>query len=135
MNYLNEVPAVRRIDTDRADLFAVEIVGHVAAADAENLLGLLRAACALHARMDALVRLTDHDGVDWGDIAKETIGQGKEEALRHVRRCAAVGEPDWTLAFQGLFAPSLPVELRHFAAGQEAEAWQWLGARPVEGKV
>ncbi len=133
MNYLEEVPAVRRIDTDRPDLFAVDIVGHVTAADAENLLGLLRAACALHASMDALVRLTDHDGVDWADIPKETIEQGKAEAVSHIGRCAAVGEPDWTPALQGFFAPALPVELCHFATGDEAEAWRWLDAQPLEG--
>ncbi|MGB3832845.1 MAG: STAS/SEC14 domain-containing protein [Mesorhizobium sp.] len=133
MNFLEEVPAVRRIDTDRADLFAVEIVGHVTAADAENLLGLLQAACTLHAKLDAFVKLTDHDGVDWADIAEETIEQGKAEAIRHVGRCAAVGEPDWTLAFRGLFAPALPVELRHFAAEDEADAWRWLDAQPLQG--
>ncbi|MGB5948364.1 MAG: STAS/SEC14 domain-containing protein, partial [Parvibaculum sp.] len=133
MNFLEEVPAVRRIDTDRADLFAVEIVGHVTAADAENLLGLLQAACALHERVDALVRLTGHDGTDWPKIPKETIEQGKAEAIRHIGRCAAIGEPDWTAALQGFLAPRLPIEFRHFAAEDESRAWQWLAARPVEG--
>ncbi|TIY01643.1 MAG: STAS/SEC14 domain-containing protein, partial [Mesorhizobium sp.] len=31
MNYLEEVPAVRRIDTDRDDLFAIDVVGHITA--------------------------------------------------------------------------------------------------------
>ena len=48
MNFLEEVPAVRKIETDRTDLLAVDIVGHVTAADAENLFGLLEAAYALH---------------------------------------------------------------------------------------
>ena len=43
MNSLEPVPAVRRIDTDRDDLCAFEIVGHVTAADVENLFGLLKA--------------------------------------------------------------------------------------------
>jgi hypothetical protein len=131
MNFLEEVPAVRRIDTDRKDLFAVEIVGHVTAADAENLLGLLQAAWVLHEKMDALVRLTEHDGVDWADIPQETIEQGKDGAIQHIRRCAAIGDPDWTAAFQGFLAPALPIELRHFPAEDEAEAWRWLGAHPA----
>jgi hypothetical protein len=130
MNFLEAIPAIRRIETDRDDLFAMEIVGHVTAADAENLFGLLEAAYALHPKIDVLAKLTDHDGVDWVDLSPETIEQGKAHALDHVRRCAAIGEPDWTADVQGLFSPSLPVELRHFAAEEEAEAWAWLDARP-----
>ncbi len=132
MNFLEEVPAVRRIETDRADAFAVEIVGRVTGADAENLFGLLEAAYTLHPKIDILVRLVDHDGVDWADIPAETLEQGKADASRHIGRCAAVGTPDWTTQFRGLFSTAVPVELRHFAAEDEAAAWQWLDARPVE---
>ena len=52
MNFLDTVPAIRRIDTDRDDLFAIDVVGYVSAADAENLFGLLEAAYALHPRID-----------------------------------------------------------------------------------
>ena len=134
MNFLEDVPAVRRIDTDRDDLLAIEIVGHVRAADAENIFGLLEAACALHSRIDVLVRLVGHDGVDWADISAETLEQGKAEAVRHVGRSAAIGNPDWTAAVQGWFAPPLPVEIRHFAAEDERSAWNWLNAheKPTE---
>lgn len=135
MNFLEDVPAVRRIDTDRDDLLAVEIVGRVEAADAENLFGLLEAARALNSRIDVLVRLTDHEGVDWAAVAPETLEQGKAEAARHVRRCAAVGDPDWTTAAHGRFRQSEPVEIRHFAAEDEASAWKWLGAREKPVKV
>ena len=131
MNFLEEVPAIRRIETDRDDLFAMEVVGHVSAADAENLFGLLEAAYALHPRIDVLVRLVDHDGVDWAELSKDTLERGKAHAMEHVGRCASVGEPNWIPQVQGLFK-SMPVELRHFAAEDEAEAWQWLGARPVD---
>lgn len=132
MNFLEEIPAVRKIETDRDDLLALEIVGHVTAADAENLFGLLEAAYALHPRIDVLVRAVDHDGVDWADIPGDTLDQGKAGAIGHVARCAAVGEPDWTRDAQGWLEPRLPVELRHFDAADEAAAWRWLGARPVE---
>jgi hypothetical protein len=131
VNSLEAVPAVRRIDTDRDDLFAVDIVGHVLASDAENLFGLLEAAYALHLRIDVLVRLIDHDGVDWADLSDETLKQGSAHALEHVARCAAVGEPNWIPEVQGLFTARLPVELRHFNAEDEAAAWEWLGARPI----
>jgi hypothetical protein len=131
MNFLEEVPAIRRIETDREDLLALEIVGHVDAADAENLFGLLEAAYALHPRIDVFVRIVDHDGVDWAAISADTLKQGKADAARHVGRCAAVGEPDWMADVRGWFEPELPVEVRHFDAADEGAAWRWLGARPA----
>ncbi|TIO09270.1 STAS/SEC14 domain-containing protein [Mesorhizobium sp.] len=131
MNYLEEVPAVRRVDTDRDDLFAIDVVGHVTAADAENLFGLLEAAYALHPRIDVLVRLVDHDGVDWADVSDETLEQGTAHAVEHVGRCAAVGEPNWVPDARGLLPASLPIELRHFKSEDEAAAWEWLDARPI----
>lgn len=132
MGLLESIPAVRRIETSRADLSAFEIDGHVSAADAENLYGLLEAAYALHDRIDVLVRLIDHDGIDWNEIDPDTLARGKELARAHVRRCAAVGGPDWTGAVRGWFEPAVEVELRHFTADAEGEAWAWLGARPTD---
>lgn len=132
MNFLESVPAIRRIETTRPDLFAVDIVGLVTPADAENLFGLLEAAYALHPRVDVLVRLLDYEGADWSGIAPETVKKGKALAAEHVGRCASIGEPDWIAETQGSLASPTPVELKHFEAGQEEAAWRWLGSRPLE---
>ena len=135
MNFLDSVPAIRRIETSRDDLFAIDVVGHVSSADAENLFGLLEAAYALHPRIDVLVRLINHDGVDWADVASETLKKGEANAKQHVARCASVGEPNWIPDVQGWFSASMPIELRHFKAEEEQEAWQWLGATPIDEPV
>jgi hypothetical protein len=132
MSFLESVPAVRRIETTRPDLFAVDIVGLVTPADAENLFGLLEAAYALHPRIDVLVRLLEYEGTDWAGIAAETIENGKALAAEHVGRCASIGEPDWIAGMQGFLAPSTPVELKHFTVEEEEAAWRWLGSRPLE---
>ena len=131
MNYLEAVPAVRRIDTNRDDLFAIDIVGEVNSADAENLYGLLEAAYALHPRLDVLVRLTEFETVDWSETSPQTIEQGREAAFVHVARCATVGGPDWTGRLQAKIQPGQ--ELRYIPAEDEAKAWEWLGAEPQEG--
>ncbi len=61
VKHLEAVPAIRRIETNRDALFAIDVVGDVSPADAENLFGLLEAAYALHPRIDVLVRLTDEE--------------------------------------------------------------------------
>jgi hypothetical protein len=132
MHSLDRVPAVRQIPTDRPDCSAFDIFGEVMSADVENLFGLLEAAYALHDQVDLLVRMVDHDGVDWSDVSSETISEGKRLAQAHVRRCAAVGEPNWIPSVTGFFTPRPDVELKHFSSEDEAEAWAWIGARPVE---
>lgn len=132
MNFLESVPAIRRIETTRPDLFAVDIVGLVTPADAENLFGLLEAAYALNPRIDVLVRLLEYEDTDWAGITPETIENGKALAAEHVGRCASIGEPDWIAEMQGFLAPSTPVELKHFPAEDEEAAWRWLGSRPLE---
>ncbi len=131
MNYLEAVPAIRRIDTDRDDLFAIDIVGEVNSADAENLYGLLEAACELHPRLDVLVRLTGFETAVWSETSPQTVRQGREVALAHVARCATVGGPDWTGRLRAKLQPGQ--ELRYFSAEDEAKAWEWLGAEPRKG--
>ncbi|MBW8907676.1 STAS/SEC14 domain-containing protein [Mesorhizobium sp. RCC_202] len=129
MNFLEAVPAIRRIDTDRDALFAIDVVGDVSPADAENLFGLLEAAYALHPRLDVLVRLTDEESVDWANIAQDTLTQGVADALEHIVRCVVIGRADPSAA--ALFPRPLPFEFKHFGSDDEEAAWQWLGARPM----
>ena len=125
------MPAIRRIETNRDALFAIDVVGDVSPADAENLFGLLEAAYALHPRVDVLVRLTDEESVDWANISQDTLRQGVADAMEHVVRCAVIGEPGWASLVAGVFPKALPFELRRFDVDDEEAAWQWLGARPV----
>lgn len=127
---LDAVPAVRRIETDRDDLFACEITGHVSAADFENLYGLLEGAYALHPRIDVLVHFTRYEGVDWSEVSDETKKEGQEHASQHVRKCASIGGPDWVSHFSGFFAPSIDVELKRFEDDEADQAWAWIGATP-----
>ena len=131
MNFLEAVPAIRRIETNRDALFAIDVVGDVSPADAENLFGLLEAAYALHPRVDVLVRLTNEESVDWANISQDTLRQGVVDAMEHVVRCAVIGEPGWASLVAGVFPKALPFELRRFDVDDEEAAWQWLGARPV----
>ena len=91
MALLTSVPAVRQIETERADLYAFDLVGHIAPADIENFYGLLEAAYALHPMIDVLVRVIDQEGLELGDGSRQTLDEGKTHAASHVRRCALVG--------------------------------------------
>lgn len=131
MKPLDAIPAIRRIETDRADLCALEIDGHFTAADLENAYGLLQGAYAEHDKIDLLVRMIRYDGFDWGSAFTETTIRGKTQTLRHIRKYAVVGGPGWMRIVIGVFGPLTSIETRHFNAEEEAEAWRWIGGNPV----
>ena len=130
MGQLTSMPVVRQIETERADLYAFDLVGPVSAADVENFYGLLEAAYALHPAIDVLVRRTGQDQRDAADASPATLNEGKAHAGEHVRRCALVGNTRALPEIQRFFASS--VEVRHFDEKDEAAAWDWIGGQPAE---
>jgi hypothetical protein len=130
MPNLDAVPAIRRLDTDRPEVFAIEVFGHVSAADVENLYGLLEGAYALHDRLDLFLRVADYGGIDWADTDRGTVESTRDHARRHVRRCAAVGDSQAVAALIRIIRPA-EAEIREFKADEEAQAWEWIGAREV----
>ena len=135
MRPLERVPAVRRIETDRENLFAVEIVGEFTSGDAENLYGLLEGAYALHPRLDLLVRLLGVESVDLSGIDNATVRVMREEVSDHVARCAVIGESARAAEIETLLTAGAATELRHFTHDDEAQAWDWLAAREMTQRV
>lgn len=128
-------PSIRRIETSRDDAFAFDIAGHIDAADMENIYGLLEGAYELHDRIDLFVRFRDYEGFDWGAAFRGSVWSAERNALKHVRRYVVVGGPDWIATTIALFRPFSPIDIKHFASKEEAAAWTWIDARPVEDKV
>lgn len=125
-------PSVRRVETDRPDACAFEITGHISAADIENLYGLLEAEYALHDKVDLLVLIHDYEGFDWSAAFTEGAVVGKSHALKHIRKYAVVGGPDWMRGVMGFFKPFFSIEMKHFDLDKAEDAWTWLGATPVQ---
>ena len=126
------VPVVRRILTDREDVFAFEIEGHLDDASLENLYGLLDAAYADHEEIDLLIRLTGYDGMDWSAAFSESMISLREKSLKHLRRYAIVGGPFWLQSSVTLLQPFLSIDIRTFEDDEETEAWQWLETKPID---
>ncbi|HCH72937.1 MAG TPA: STAS/SEC14 domain-containing protein [Ochrobactrum sp.] len=127
-----DIPVIRRIPTNRDDVFAFAIEGHLDDASLENLYGLLDAAYETHDEIDLLVRLTCYEGVDWTAAFSESMLSMRAKSLKKLRRYAIVGGPLWIQASITLMQPFLSIELRAFEADEENEAWEWLGAKPNE---
>jgi len=127
-----DIPVIRRIPTNREDVFAFAIEGHLDDASLENLYGLLDAAYEGHDEIDLLIRLTGYDGVDWGSAFSESMLSMRAKSLRHLRRYAIVGGPLWIQASVTLMQPFLSIKMKTFESEDESKAWEWLSAEPAE---
>ncbi len=125
------VSAIRKIETNRDDLFAYEIAGHITSAEVENIYGLLTGAYSQHETIDLLIRLVDYEGVDWQTLFSKTTQDLRKDALKHLKNYAVINGPLWLEASIALVQPFLDVKIRAFAAEDESEAWAWLNAKPV----
>lgn len=126
-----DMPVIRRIPTNREDVYAFAIEGHLDDASLENLYGLLDAAYEGHDEIDLLIRLTGYEGFDWTAAFSESMLSMRAKSLRHLRRYAIVGGPLWIQASVTLLQPFLSIEMRAFEADEEDEAWEWLGTKPA----
>lgn len=126
-----DMPVIRRIPTNREDVYAFAIEGHLDDASLENLYGLLDAAYEGHDEIDLLIRLTGYEGFDWTATFSESMLSMRAKSLRHLRRYAIVGGPLWIQTSVTLLQPFLSIEMRAFEADEEDEAWEWLGMKPA----
>ncbi len=127
-----DIPVIRRIPTNRDDVIAFAVEGHLNDASLENLYGLLDAAYETHDEIDLLIRLTGYEGVDWGAAFSESMLSMRSKSLKHLRRYAIVGGPLWIQASMTLMQPFISIEMRAFEDDEENEAWEWLAAKPLK---
>jgi hypothetical protein len=135
MNITDPPVRVRRLDTDRDDVLAFEVSGHIRVSDVENIYGLLEGACQSHPKIDVLLRIRDYEGIDWNAVARDWALLGRSRAIKHIRRYAVIAGPGWMAAIIGLFKPLFSLEMKHFDAGEEPEAWEWIGAEEIPPRV
>jgi len=123
--------ALTLIETDKPDVFGFELDGRIGA---EEMHGLV-------ARIDHLLegqpgpvrilgRFTRFRMPAPGGLDADYV-QMKLKALHRVERYAVVAGPLWLVGWISALAPLLKLEVRHFAADHEADAWAWLDARPL----
>jgi hypothetical protein len=118
--------AIERIEEERASLLAFRIDGRVERDDIEAMAREVLAAFEERGEVDMLILLEDWDGISAGAILSRERVEAQVSAVRHVRKYAVVGPPDWAAALIDGFDRILPVDARTFEAGDEAAARAWL---------
>lgn len=125
-------PSIRIIETDKPDVLGFELDGRIGAADAEAAADYFNRALAEGRPLRLLARVKCIDGADLGALFGHKYLAMKVGMLKHLERYAVVGGPEWLCAWVSTLDPLVGAALRYFPAEREAEAWDWLGARPKD---
>lgn len=127
---LPHAPALKLIETDRPNVLGFEIDGRIGAVEMHRIV------VRIHKMLDdvpgpvrILGRFKRFGFPALGGIDADYVRM-KLRALERVERYAIVGGPAWLTAWASAIAPLLKLEVRHFPAERENEAWDWLGAAP-----
>jgi len=122
-------PAIRRIDTGRADLLGFEVWGAIAKDDIERMAATVEAAFDSVDVIDMIIVIHHYDGMELGAAFDPAGLRAQARAARHVRKYAVAGAPAWAEAMINLMAPLSPVEARTFSLTEEPMAWFWVKER------
>ncbi|WP_169054042.1 STAS/SEC14 domain-containing protein [Nitratireductor sp. XY-223] len=123
-------PALTQLKTERDDVYAFEIDGHLTKEEIERVYQTLEEAYEKHDKISLLMRIGRYDGFDWDTLLSDTAYVGKLHAFRHIRRYALVGGPSWAAGATRFLSPLFRMEVRHFELADETEAWQWIYGNP-----
>ena len=118
--------AMREIITDRPNLVAFEIDGHLTAADVERAQEIFEPKLEMPGKIDVLGRFDNYDGFDFNVFFTPGWLSLKVNALNKIARYALVGAPVWMENLVELLQPLVPIEIKCFDARAEAEARIWL---------
>ena len=124
--------AVRRVPTDREDLYAFEIDGEVSAEAMEAMAETMNRAFDAHEdRVDMLLVFRDYGGSEAGAALDADVIASRFRSLVNVRRYVVVGAPAGANAMIEAIGKLIPVEATAFGADELDAAWTLLGARPA----
>ena len=124
-------PAFKIIETDRPNVLAFEIDGHLDKAELERVSAHFLEALQGQDRIRMLGRVRRLGGLQPSGLLSGDFFAMKRSFLERMDRYAVVGGPAWLRTTLNSLAPLFRVEIRHFEPEEEAEAWSWLDARPV----
>jgi hypothetical protein len=124
-------PAIRIIETSRPDVLGFELNGKATSEEMEAAARHFREKLKGEGALRLFGRIRRLGGVEMGGLLSSDYFSMKRGFLSRLERYAVVGGPAWIRAMVGMMQPLTNVDIRHFEAGEEGSAWEWLGAEIV----
>lgn len=117
------------IQTTSSNVFAYEIDGRLREKDIKEAVKEFTTYLEREGNVDVLARLTNFSGFDLAAVFDDELVKMKYRSLSKVSKYAVVGAPTWMQNLMELIAPLLSTKVRFFDREDEADAWDWIGAR------
>ena len=93
----------------------------------------LMPAASSHDKLRLFGRIQHMGGMAAGAFTDGGLLSLKRALHDKVERYAIVGGPGWLKSNVALIRSLAKIDIRHFEPAAEAQAWEWLEARPIEG--
>lgn len=119
---------ISETQTNRPDVFAFHITGEVTADDLQAMASYMNDQFDQHDSVSMLLIFQDFQGQKTGAGFDVATLKAQIRALSKVQKYAVVGAPDAANTLIDVMNKIIPVEARHFARAQQADAWDFVGA-------
>ncbi len=134
-NPIPHPPAIKIIETDKADVLGFEIDGHASKDELDAVSAHFLKALENRDKVRVVGRIRTLGGFQMTGLVSGDYFAMKRGFLEKLDRYAVVGGPAWMRATLNTLAPLFKAEIRHFELDDEASAWAWVEARPVSERT
>lgn len=125
-------PAFTIIETDNPNVLGFELAGRITAEELDDVSDYFNAQLEQGRPKRLLGRLSHYRGFAPAGIMDEDFWAMKRDMIRTLTKYAVVGAPRWMESMIQALDPIFRVQIRCFDSASEAEAWEWLEAKPKE---
>jgi len=122
-------PAIHFLQTTNPNVFAYEVNGRVRAKDVKAVVNEFKPYLDRAGKINVLAKLSDFNGFDMLAMIEDDLVRLKFKSLSKVDKYAVIGPKPWMRNLMELFYPLTSIKLRVFDSGEEAAAWEWVGAQ------
>lgn len=123
---------ITQIVTDAASVYAFRIGGGVTTGEMAEMAEVMNAAFERGEVVNMLLILHNFEIFDAASGLSMRSLVSQFSSLTHVKRYAVVGAPTFAAAMIETFDKIVPIEAETFNPGDEAAAWKFVGAEPVQ---
>ena len=124
-----QAAAIHFLQTTNPNVFAYEVNGRVRAKDVKAVVNEFKPYFDRDGKINVLAKLSDFNGFDLLAMIEDDLVRLKFKSLSKVDKYAVIGAKPWMRNLMELFYPLTSIKLRVFDKGEEAAAWEWVGAQ------
>lgn len=123
---------INQIPVDNPLVYAFRISGEIDAEDMKAMGATMNDAFDAHPSVSVLLIFNQFEGLDAGaGFDKETF-TSQVRSLAKVNKYAVVGAPSAAATMINVMDKIIPTDARTFLPSEEADAWAFVGANPVQ---